>query len=83
MNTTISSKQKKLVDLPVDVISVLSVQAAREGKSVKAYMEKLLIAAAQDLEDVTLYTVLSNTEPDGHIIVSELDKRAFEQKYGL
>ena len=37
MGTTISNtqidKRKKLLDLPEDVITVLSVQAAKEGKS--------------------------------------------------
>lgn len=87
MSTTISTnkieKKKKLLDLPEDVIITLSVQAAREGKSAKAYMEKLLISAAEDLEDVTTYSFLSKTQPEGHIMVSEAEKNAFEQKYGL
>ena len=53
MGTTISNtqidKRKKLLDLPEDVITVLSVQAAKEGKSAKAFMEGLLISAANDL----------------------------------
>ncbi|WP_254304250.1 hypothetical protein [Bacteroides fragilis] len=42
------------MDLPEDVITVLSVQAAKEGKSAKAFMEGLLISAANDLEDIKL-----------------------------
>lgn len=87
MPTTISTnrieKKKKLLDLPEDVITALSVQAAREGKSAKAYMENLLISAAQDLEDVAAYTFLSKSQPEGHVMVSEAEKKAFEQKYGL
>lgn len=87
MPTTIATnkieKKKKLLDLPEDVILVLSVQAAREGKSAKAYMENLLISAAQDLEDVTTYTFLSKSQPEGHVMVSEAEKKDFEQKYGL
>ena len=83
MPTTISTnrieKKKKLLDLPEDVITALSVQAAREGKSAKAYMENLLISAAQDLEDVAA----SKSQPEGHVMVSEAEKKAFEQKYGL
>ena len=82
MGTTISNtqidKRKKLLDLPV-----LSVQAAKEGKSAKAFMEGLLISAANDLEDITTYTFLSKNQPEGHVMVSEAEQKAFEQKYGL
>lgn len=54
MSTTVSSKKsgkrKKLVELPEDVIISLSVQAARESRSVKSFMENLLIAAAKKFE---------------------------------
>ena len=87
MVTTISNtkidKRKKLLDLPEDVITVLSVQAAKEGKSAKAFMEGLLISAANDLEDITTYTFLSKNQPEGHVMVSEAEQKAFEQKYGL
>lgn len=87
MPATISAnkieKRKKLLDLPEDVISVLSVQAARERKSVKAYMENILISAAEDMEDIAAYAFLSKTQPEGHVMVSENEKKAFEQKYGL
>lgn len=87
MGTTISNaqvdKRKKLLDLPEDVITVLSVQAAKEGKSAKAFMESLLISAANDLDDIAAYTFLSNSQPEGHVMVSEAEKKAFEQKYGL
>lgn len=69
MGTTISNtqidKRKKLLDLPEDVITVLSVQAAKEGKSAKAFMEGLLISAANDLEDITTYTFLSRINLKG------------------
>ena len=68
MGTTISNtqidKRKKLLDLPEDVITVLSVQAAKE-------------------EDITTYTFLSKNQPEGHVMVSEAEQKAFEQKYGL
>ena len=82
MGTTISNtqidKRKKLLDLPEDVITVLSVQAAKEGKSAKAFMEGLLISAANDLEDITTYTFLSKNQPEGHVMVSEAEQKAFE-----
>lgn len=87
MGTTISAKKvdkrKKRLDLPEDVITVLSIQAAKEGKSAKAFMESLLISAANDLEDVATYTRLSKDQPEGHMMVNEAVQKAFEQKYGL
>lgn len=54
MSTTVSTKtngkKKKLVELPEDVIISLSVQAARESRSVKSFMENILIAAAKNFE---------------------------------
>lgn len=46
MSVANSEKGKKIIDLPKDVISVLAVQAAKAGKSTKAFMESLLIDAA-------------------------------------
>ena len=43
METTITTaKGKKIVDLPKNVITILAVQAAKTGKSTKAFMESLL-----------------------------------------
>ena len=87
MKTTILApkidKRKKLLDLPEDVITVLSVQDANEGKSAKAFLESLLISAANDLEDIATYTHLSRNQPEGHIMVSEAEQKDFERKYGL
>lgn len=87
MATTITisqtGKRKKLLDLPEDVITVLSVQAAKEGKSAKAFMESLLISAASEIGDTTMYTYLSKTQPEGHVMLTQQEKTAFEQKYGL
>ena len=54
MESTISVskeiKGKKVIDLPKNVITVLAVQAAKEGKSTKAFMEGLLIEAAAQFD---------------------------------
>lgn len=41
--------QKKLLDIPVDIISILSAQAKEERRSVKSLMETILIDAAKKL----------------------------------
>lgn len=87
MGMTISTnsieKGKKIIDLPKDVITVLAVQAARTGKSTKAFMESLLIEAATKIDDVATYEFLSRTQPEGHVMVNAEEKEAFEKKYNL
>ena len=86
MGTTISNtqidKRKKLLDLPEDVITVLSVQPGSSSCS-NHLGRTLRSAAANDLEDITTYTFLSKNQPEGHVMVSEAEQKAFEQKYGL
>lgn len=43
--------QKKLLDLPVEVVAIYAVAAKKERKSVKAYMETTLIDAAKEIKD--------------------------------
>lgn len=87
MITTISvsssDKKKKIIDLPKDVITILAVQAAKTGKSTKAFMENLLIEAANELDDAATYEYLSKTQPDGHTMASIKEKEAFEKKHNL
>lgn len=87
METTIpassTEKGKKIIDLPKNVITVLAVQAAKAGKSTKAFMESLLIDAASRFDDMSTYEYLSNMQPEGHVMVSEREKEAFEKKYNL
>lgn len=44
-------KRKKLLDIPENVVTILAIQAAIEGKSVKAFMENVLIATAEKIDD--------------------------------
>lgn len=83
MSVPNTEKGKKIIDLPKDVITVLAVQAAKTGKSTKAFMESLLIDAASKLDDISTYEYLSKSQPEGHIMVSEAEKEAFERKYNL
>lgn len=51
INSKAQEKGKKIIDLPKNVISVLAVEAAKRGKSTKAYMESVLIEAASSIND--------------------------------
>lgn len=53
-------KKRKNIDLPVDTLQKLSIMAASQGKSVKAFIENLLISKAD-----TLRVEVLNPSPSG------------------
>lgn len=53
-------KKRKNIDLPVDTLQKLSIMAASQGKSVKAFIESLLISKAD-----TLKIEVVNPSPSG------------------
>ncbi len=60
MATTLNIKRKN-IDLPVDVLQKLSIMAVAQGKSLKKYIETLLIAKA----DSVSVEVSENPSPSG------------------
>lgn len=46
-----SENKKKLLDIPVDIVEILSLQAEKERKSIKALMETILIDAAKAIKN--------------------------------
>lgn len=58
METTI---KRKNIDLPVDVLQKLSIMAVAQGRSLKAYIEQLLIAKANSIT----IEVRENPSPSG------------------
>ena len=59
MQTTIM--KRKNIDLPVDTLQKLSLMAVASGKSLKAYIENVLVAKASSIS----ITVSSNPSPSG------------------
>lgn len=53
INSNKQEKGKKIIDLPKNIILILAVEAAKRGKSTKAYMESILIEAASNINDGT------------------------------
>lgn len=55
MNKTLKEKQiesqRKLLDIPVGIISILAAKAKDERRSVKSLMETIIIDAAQKIEN--------------------------------
>lgn len=83
MATITLEKKRKNIDLPVDVLQKLSIMAAAQGKSVKAFIEKLLVAKAN-----TLTIEVSNPSPSGDPYftepanLTEIEKRVKAHKEG-
>lgn len=54
-------KKRKNIDLPVAALQKLSIMAASQGESLKAFIERLLIEKAENLK----IEVLTNPSPSG------------------
>lgn len=76
-------KHRKLIDIPEDVFQALSIRAATVGKSLKKYIEELLIREMEDLDDAEVYKYLVRTRPEGKIMISEEEQEEFERKHGI
>lgn len=50
MGTMTLQKKRKNIDLPIDVLQKLSIMAAAQGKSLKAFIENVLISKADALK---------------------------------
>lgn len=51
-----ATKLRKLIDLPLEILPKLSMLAATEGKSLKAYIEWLAIEKAKTVKDEQVVT---------------------------
>lgn len=60
MATTLNIKRKN-IDLPVETLQKLSIMAAAQGKSLKKYIENILISKA----DAVSVTVIESPSPSG------------------
>lgn len=83
MNTTALSKKKKLIELPEDTFKRLSVMAIAEGKSLKAFIENLLISESKAIDDEALYRNLIQSDPEGKQYLNGKEKDDFEQLLGV
>lgn len=83
MATVVLQKKRKNIDLPVDALQKLSIMAASQGKSVKAFIENILVAKAD-----TLNIEVLNPSPSGDPYfadpanLSEVEERVKAHKEG-
>jgi hypothetical protein len=75
---TVSAK-RKLIDIPEETFRKLSIMAAAEGNSLKAFIENLLITEASFINDEEIYRELLVAEPEGKILASVEEQKAFEK----
>lgn len=61
MNTIALQKKRKNIDLPIETLQKLSIMAASQGKSLKAFIENILISKADNIS----IEVTSNPSPSG------------------
>ncbi len=61
MATLALEKKRKNIDLPLDTLQKLSIMAASQGKSLKAFIENLLIIKADSVK----IEVSDNPSPSG------------------
>lgn len=61
MNTIALQKKRKNIDLPVETLQKLSIMAASQGKSLKAFIENILITKADSIS----IEISSNPSPSG------------------
>lgn len=79
----ISSYHRKLIDIPNETFSILSIKAATKGVSLKRLIESILEREANEVDDAELYRHLVRTQPEGKVMLSESEQNAFEQRFGL
>lgn len=71
MNTAVTLKTKKLIELPNDVCRRLSIHAASMGTSVKKLIENMVIETVSEYDEDKIYEWLCRTQPEGAEMISE------------
>jgi hypothetical protein len=83
MGTLVVEKKRKNIDIPIDTFRNLSIRAVSEGKSLKSFIENLLIMEANSLNDEELYHFLIKNKPQGNVYLNETEQNEFENWLGI
>jgi len=83
METLTLSKKRKNIDIPVDAFRRLSIKAAADGKSLKSFIENLLVIEANSISDEDFYQYLTENRPEGNIYLNEIEQSNFENWLGI
>jgi hypothetical protein len=71
-------KKRKNIDIPTDIFRNLSFRAVSEGKSLKSYIENLLVMEANTVSDEELYRFLVANKPQGDVYLNKAEQSEFE-----
>jgi len=71
MDTSFVEKKRKNIDIPVDTFRNLSIRAVSEGRSLKSFIENLLVMEANLMSDEELYALLVKNKPQGNVYLNE------------
>jgi hypothetical protein len=83
MGTLVVEKKRKNIDIPIDTFRNLSIRAVSEGKSLKSYIENLLVMEANTVSDEELYHYLVKNKPQGSAYLNETEQNEFENWLGI
>ena len=83
MKTLIVEKKRKNIDIPIHTFRSLSIRAASEGRSLKSFIENLLVMEANAMSDEELYDLLVKNKPQGNVYLNEIEQNDFESRLGI
>jgi hypothetical protein len=83
MNTLVVGKKRKNIDIPMDTFRNLSIRAASEGRSLKSFIENLLVMESNSISDEELFGYLVKNKPQGDVYLNETEQNEFENWLGI
>jgi len=78
-----SAMHRKVIDIKPDTFRGLSVIAASRGTNLKRFIETSLDEMVANYDDAAVYRYLCQSEPEGHVMLSDEEQAAFERDLGL
>jgi len=83
MDTLVVDKKRKNIDIPIDTFRNLSIRAASEGRSLKSFIENLLVMESNSINDEKLYGYLVKNKPQGDVYLNETEQNEFDNWLGI
>jgi len=83
MDALVVEKKRKNIDIPIDTFRNLSIRAASEGRSLKSFIENLLVMEANTMSDEELYHFLVKNRPQGDMYLNATEQNEFESWLGI
>ena len=83
MDALVVEKKRKNIDIPIDTFRNLSIRAASEGRSLKSFIENLLVMEANTMSDEELYHFLVKNRPQGDTYLNATEQNEFESWLGI